>query len=255
MILTKSHRILAFAALAPLALGLAACKKDDAADSGQPAAASAPIAKIAPPAGKAWTDVVDANADGGVVMGNPNAPIKVIEYGSLSCPHCAKLAQDGFAKLTGDYVASGRVSLEFRSFAIHPVDVPLTMLVRCAPKESFFALAEQIYQNFEPVMNKVYDQAVQTKVQAAMSLPENQRFPAAADAMGLTEFFAARGIPVDQSHACLADFAKANEVAAHSDAYGKQGIDSTPTLFVNGAKITGNTWAELEAELQRAGAR
>lgn len=255
MILAKSPRLLALAALAPLALGLAGCKKDDAATGGEPTAESTPIAKIAAPASKAWADVVDTTKDGGVVIGNPNAPIKVIEYGSLSCPHCAKLAQEGFTKLTGDYIASGRVSLEFRSFAIHPVDVPLTMLVRCGPKESILPLAEQIYQNFDSVMAKVYDQAVQAKVQAAMSLPENQRFPAAADAMGLTEFFAARGISSDQSHACLADFAKANEVAAQSEAYGKQGVDSTPTLFINGSKIAGNTWAELEAALQRAGAR
>lgn len=246
---------LAFAAaIAPLVFGLTACKKDDAAAPG-PVAESTPLAKIAAPAGKAWAEMVEPSSDGGMVMGNPAAPIKLVEYGSLSCPHCARLAQEGFPKLTSDYVASGRVSLEYRSFAIHPIDVPMTMLVNCAPKESFFPLVEQIYGNFESLLGAAETQDALAKADKAMSLPENQRFIAVAAAQGLTPFFAARGISVDQSNTCLSNFAKANEVAAHSKAYGEAGVDSTPTLFINGSKVEGNTWAELEAALQRAGAR
>ena len=72
----------------PLALGLAACKKSDSTGS----SSGDPVAAVAPPAGKAWTDVVKATPEGGMVMGNPAAPIKLVEYGSLSCPHCAKFA-------------------------------------------------------------------------------------------------------------------------------------------------------------------
>ncbi len=242
------------AAIAPLVLGLAACKKDDAASSG-PVAESSPLAKVAAPAGKAWNDMVEPSADGGMVMGNPAAPIKLVEYGSLSCPHCARMAAEGFPKLTSDYVPSGRVSLEYRSFAIHPIDVPMTMLVNCAPKESFFPLVEQIYGNFDSLLGGAETKEALANADKAMSLPENQRFIAVAAAQGLTPFFAARGISVDQSNTCLSNFAKANEVAAHSKAYSDAGIDSTPTMFINGSKVEGNTWAEVEAALQRAGAR
>ena len=112
------HLFLALVA-APLALGLAACGKDKGADAGL---SGEPIAKIAPPAGKAWTDVVSKTPEGGYRMGNPDAPIKLVEYGSLSCPHCAHFAQEAFASLASDFVDSGRVSFEFRSFAIHPQD-------------------------------------------------------------------------------------------------------------------------------------
>ena len=247
-------RLAIAAIVAPLMLGLAACKKDDGATPA-PTAESSPLPKVAAPAGKAWTDVIDSTADGGTVMGNPNAPIKLVEYGSLSCPHCARLAQEGFAKLTGDYVSSGRVSFEYRSFAIHPIDVPMTMLVNCAPKESFFPLVEQIYGNFDTLLGGAETQEALANADKAMSLPENQRFIAVAAAQGLTPFFAARGISVDQSNTCLSNFAKANEVAAHSKKYGEAGIDSTPTLFINGGKVEGNTWPEIEAALQRAGAR
>lgn len=253
----SSHKIkrLVFAAVVvPLALGLAACQKSQG-EKNELAAATSALAKVAPPAGKAWTDVIDTTADGGVIMGNPNAPIKLIEYGSLSCPHCAKLAQDGFAKLTGEYVASGRVSLEFRSFAIHPQDVPLTVLAQCAGKETFFPLIEQVYANFDTMMERMQQPGAADAATRAMSLPNAQKFPGFADAMGMTEFFAARGVSVDQAHACLADSAKIQAVANNSEAWGKSGIDSTPTLLINTSKIEGNTWAELEAALQRAGAR
>ncbi|MEP6868019.1 MAG: thioredoxin domain-containing protein [Novosphingobium sp.] len=244
-------RLIFAAALLPLALGVAACKKDAPTTAAD--ATSAPVATVPPPAGKAWSDVVSTTPDGGYLMGNPNAPIKLIEYGSLSCPHCAKLAKDGFQTLVGTYVASGRVSFEYRSFVIHGIDVPLTLLAGCSGKEAFFPLVEQIYANQDDMLNKA--QAAGEQAEKAMALPENQRFVAASDAQGLTAFFAQRGISVDQAHMCLADFAKATQVAKNAETYGAAGVDSTPTLFINGSKIPGNTWDELSAALQRAGAR
>ena len=236
--------------LAP-ALLLAACTKADAPAAG-PAAGEA-AAAVAPPAGKAWADVVAATADGGMVMGNPKAPIRLLEYGSLSCPHCAKLAQDGAAALTEKYVNTGKVSWEFRSFAIHPQDVPLTMLVRCAPAEAFFPMVEQVYANFDALTKSTMDGA---KALGDLSkVPPQARFTTMADALGFTRFFSARGISVDQAHACLTNQAAAEKVAQEADNWGKQGISSTPTLLLNGAQTGINTWAELEPLLQKAGAR
>lgn len=245
-----AFRHFALAAALPLALGLAACGKQEDEAAGP---SSEPIARIAPPAGKAWEETVVKTADGGYHMGNPDAPIKLVEYGSLSCPGCARLAIDGFQKLTKDYVASGRVSFEFRSFAIHPQDVPLTVLAACGTPEAFIARAEQLYTNFDAVSAATQQGA--EKAQQAMQLPDNQRFVAIADAMGFTDFFAARGVAKDQAHSCLADINAASEIAARVEQYSKEGIDSTPTLVINGTKIAGNSWAELEAALQRAGAR
>ncbi|MEY2944054.1 MAG: hypothetical protein RLY97_2068 [Pseudomonadota bacterium] len=237
----------------PLALTLASCdKKPDSTAPVAPADGSA-IDKIAPPAGKTWPDVVAATADGGMLMGNPNAPIKLLEYGSLSCPHCAKFAQDGFRKLVDSYVTSGRVSYEFRSFAIHPQDVPLTVLARCSSPEAYFGLVEQVYINFES-MNEVMAKGIPAAT-AAQSLPPAQRFVALSDALGYTDFFAARGVSRDQAHACLANLTAAEKVAKDSEKYSTNGIESTPTIIINGSKSGVNTWAEIEPMLQRAGAR
>lgn len=250
--LRPRHLLLAFAA-APLALGLAACKKD--AETAAPA--GSPIAKIAAPAAQKWEDVVSATASGGMLMGNPQATIKLVEYGSLSCPHCARFAQEAMAPLKSEFVSSGRVSYEFRSFAIHPQDVPLTVLVRCAPKESFFPLLEQVYGNFEAMQTPLEDPAVQKAAQAASSLPPAQRYPALSDALKYTDFFAARGVSVDQAHACLANIQTATEVANHAKAYGEAGINSTPTMVLNGFQLPSeqSEWPKVAEALRAAGSR
>ncbi|HEX4847275.1 MAG TPA: thioredoxin domain-containing protein [Novosphingobium sp.] len=249
--MTIRRSLLAVAAL-PLALGLAACGAKEG--EGAPPKGEA-IAKIAPPAGKTWQDVIEETADGGMRMGNPEAPIKLIEYGSLTCPHCAKLSQEGFAPLVSNYVASGRVSFEFRSFAIHPQDVPLTVLARCSSKEAFFPLIEQVYTNFDAINAPFQDEAVLQRAQATMQLPPEQRWSAFADAVGYTQFFAARGVAVDQAKACLADLPKAKQVADHAQKYSADGITGTPALVLNGVKLDTNTWSGLEVALQNAGAR
>ncbi len=234
----------------PLALGLAACGKggDAAKPSGEP------MAKVAAPAGKEWSEVVSKTDEGGFRMGNPDAPIKLVEYGSLSCPHCAKFSLEGFQTLTKDFVGSGRVSYEYRSFAIHPIDIPMTMLVRCGAPESAFALIEQIYVGQPDLMAKATQN--EQKAQAAYQLPDKQRFVSVADAYGLTAFFSQRGIAVDQANACLGKIETATEIAKQSQDQGEEfKIEGTPTFLINGAKIEGNTWDVIKAQLENAGAR
>jgi protein-disulfide isomerase len=239
-----------FAPLALAIFALAACNKSSDSPS-----SSAVIKAIAPPAGTAWSDKVEATPEGGVRMGNPAAPIKLVEYGSLSCPHCAKLAEDGFPKLTGDYVKSGRVSYEFRSFVIHPQDVPLTLLAKCGSLETFFPLVEQIYKNFEAMEAPLQDPAVQQKANAAIQGPPEQRMTGLAEALGFTQFFSARGLTVDKAHACLADGAKVKALDALTQKYSSDGIESTPTLILNGEKLGTTDWADLDNALKAAGAR
>ena len=201
-----------------------------------PALNAAPPKKpaVAQGTGGNWGAMVQLTPAGTHVVGNPAAKVKLIEYVSYTCPHCAKLAQDGAAALTEKYVNTGKVSWEFRSFAIHPQDVPLTMLVRCGPAESYFPLVEQVYTNFDALSESTQKGAGKLGNMGAM--PPAQRFTLIADALGFTEFFAARGIARDQAHTCLANAAAAEKIAAESDAASKQGIDSTPTLLINGAK-------------------
>ena len=246
------HLLLAAVAV-PLALGLAACKKD-----GEGAApAGSALAKVAAPAGQKWEEVVTATATGGMMAGNPAAPIKLVEYGSLSCPHCARFAAEAMVPLMSEFVSSGRVSYEYRSFFIHQQDLPLTMLARCAPKENFFPLVEQIYANLSNFEKLVEDPAVQKAAQAASSLPPAQRLPALADALGFTSFFAARGVSVDQAHACLANIQNATTISNSFKTFAEAGIQQTPTMVINGFQIPAeqSEWPKIAEALRAAGAR
>lgn len=253
--MTTIRARLMLAAALPLALGLAACgKKDDAAAGGSPDVHSTPIAKIAAPAGKRWSDVVTKTAEGGYRMGNPDAPIKLVEFGALSCSHCAEFADKGSAKIRDDYVASGRVSYEFRPFMLNILDVPATLLATCGPVETTIPLADQFWA-WQPNMFTNID-AHKDQVQAATQLPPEKRFEAVADLTGMTDFFAARGISKDQAKACLTNTDAATKLASETQTYGdKYGITGTPTFYLNGKNIGSLTWEGLEPILQDAGAR
>jgi len=112
---------------------------------------------------------------------------------------------------------------------------------------------EQLYTNQPAVMTRA--QKGDAQAQAASILPPDKRFVGLSDAMGFTDFFSARGVSVDQAHACLANPANAERVAKDAQAFSDQGVDSTPTLMINGIKTDATNWAELEPMLQKAGAR
>jgi protein-disulfide isomerase len=76
-------------------------------------AAAAPK-RSAAPAARDWTRTVSATPEGGYRVGNPAAAVKLVEYGSLTCNHCATFAKEGMPPLLSRHVRTGRVSYEFR---------------------------------------------------------------------------------------------------------------------------------------------
>jgi protein-disulfide isomerase len=247
----SSLRRLAFAfCAAPLALGLAAC---GSTEEGVPQGEV--VAKVAPPAGQQWNDVVAITPEGGWLAGNPEAPIRLVEYGSLTCPACANFSVTGMQQLRDDYVNSGRVSYELRSVPLHgTIDLVMTRLLECAPKEAAHPLAEQLWANNAPVLQAA--QANPAALEQALGLPENQRFVAYAQASGLLDFFAARGISSDQATQCLSNYAAIQDLANRLQAQNeKDAITGTPTFFINGSRIEDIDWPSIQAALQRAGAR
>lgn len=252
MSLRQFHRVALAAMMLPLALGLAACSKGNEETAGL---SGEPIAKTAPPAGKAWADMVTKTPEGGFRMGNPEAPIKLVEYGSLTCSHCAEFSEQGSAALRDEFIASGRVSYEFRNFVRDPIDLTAALLTRCGAPESYFALTEQVFANQQAMLTRA-QAAGEPAYTAAMGQPDGKRYAALAELTGLSEFFAARGIAKDQANACLANAGEAQNLAKLTQAQGEQfKIEGTPTFLVNGANIGSMGWAELRAKLQTMGAR
>ena len=251
---SAAHKFSLALAIAPLALGLAACKQDAPADGTAPSAASTPLANVAPLASKAWADLITATPEGGFRMGNPDAAVKIVEYGSLTCPHCAEFSEKGSATIRDKWVASGRVSYEFRQFVRDALDVTLGLLTRCGPPETYIGLTEQVFASQVELFTSLQSKEAQMK--AAMAAPDNQRFMAVADAAGLIPFFAARGVAVDQAKTCLARTDTATMMAKNTEAQSTQyEISGTPTFLFNGAKADMNTWEEVKARVENMGVR
>jgi protein-disulfide isomerase len=243
------RRIALLTAAAPLALALAACgdSAEDAAPTGEA------LAPIAAPAGTSWIETAAETPEGGFVIGNPNAPIKLVEYASHTCHVCAEFSQKGAAGMD-EYVGTGVVSYEIRNLIRDPVDLTIAMLARCGSPQAFHPLANQAWQNFDPLMQTV--QANAAALEQASRAPEAQRFQAIAEASGLLDFFAARGISRDQATQCLADTGKAQRIAEASQSQAEElQIMGTPSFFINGRKVEPTSWAALEPLLQAAGAR
>ena len=253
--MTKLRKI-AFATLAaPLALGLAACGSEETEGAPQ----GEPVAAVPAPEGQSWESVVTYNDRGGYMMGNPDAPIKLVEYGSLTCPGCAQFSVDGSRPLIEKYINTGKVQFEFRSFIIHgPLDMALTAMIGCGAPETAIPLADQVWANLPQIQQQAY--ADQGSLERSLTLPENQRFVAFADVAGLYDFFAARGLSEEQAKTCLADFGKLEKYAELSQSYSQDDkVTGTPTFELNGNRLTltpsERSWPQVEAALQRAGAR
>lgn len=239
-------------AVAPLALGLAACSKGS--ESGNAAKGEA-VANVAAPAGKAWADMVTKTPEGGYLLGNPEAPIKLVEFGALSCSHCAEFSEKSSAELRDKFVASGRVSYELRLFMLNALDMPAALLVTCAAPEAVPGLSEQFWA-WQPTMFENLQKAGDAQMQAIQAQQPPASFVSLAKASGMDQFITARGVAADQASTCLADTKKATELAQQTqDASAKYEITGTPTFMINGDKVTGNTWAEIKTLLEQRGAR
>ena len=233
-------------------LTLAACGSDEAADG--TVSESAPVAAVPAPAGQAWSEMAAITPEGGVVAGNPNAPIKLVEYASHTCGHCAEFAEASSEPLRTKYLDTGKVSYEIRNQIHDPIDLTFAVLARCAGPQAFHALAEQGWGNLSGFFEKA--RANPAAFEAAAQAQGAARFDGIANAAGLYEFFAQRGVSQDQARTCLAKTETATQIAANSDKQSKElNVTGTPTFFINGANVGTQTWATLEPMLQKAGAR
>lgn len=247
----SGRRALAIGLTAPLALALAACGGDVDEEGGLGGDA---IAAIDAPDGTTWNETVTISDEGGYVLGNPDAPLKLVEYASHTCGACAQFSATAKPSLKADYVSTGVVSFEQRNLVRDPIDLAIATLVRCGQKENMQPLSDQAWGSLEGIFQSVQQNAAQ--YEASGNLPVEERFIVIGEAAGLIDFFSARGLSADQARTCLADSDKIEAIAnASSEQAAELGVQSTPTFFLNGRVLEERSWNQLEPILQRAGAR
>ncbi|RHW18580.1 DsbA family protein [Sphingomonas gilva] len=214
---------------------------------------AAPVANVAAPAGTNWVETVNVSPEGGYVMGNPNAPIKLVEFGSRTCHVCAAFEEEGVAPLKEKYISTGKLSYEFRDFLRNPIDIAGALIASCNGTAPFFPLTEQMMKGQEEILAKAQtlDQAASQRIAV---LPPAQQFTAYAEAVGLIDWAKQRGVAEPKLRQCLADTAKADAlVAATTKASEEFEIQGTPTFLINGRKVDGTSWAQIEPQLKAAG--
>jgi protein-disulfide isomerase len=165
------------------------------------------------------------------VLGKPDAPITIIEYSSLTCPHCAKFHADTLPQLKKEWLDTGKAKLVMRDFVWDPLAQAAAMIAHCSG-DRYFAFVDTFFHS-----QKNWMQANQP-----------------VDALkGIARLGGMSGEQVDQ---CLQNRALLGEIMMRKDEGEKQyGIDSTPSFIINGKMVTGEkdyaTFAKMLSEAKK----
>ena len=241
----------AFLACAAAIVALAGCKKNDQGNvtSSEPVK----LEQVAPPPGGDWAQVVNATS-AGFMMGNPNAKVKLVEIGALTCPHCREFDEKGVPALVDKYVKSGQVSWEFRPYLLHGLDLPAVLIATCNGSKSFFPLMKALYDDQEKWIGNV-QAAPEAQQEQVQNLPINQQFIALAKLAGLQDWAAARGVAQAKSNQCLSNEKEINRLVQVSGDVTNQfpSFEGTPSFVINGTMLEKTaTWDKLQPQLDAA---
>jgi protein-disulfide isomerase len=195
-------------------------------------------------------DTVVAKTDFGHRVGNPDAKVKLVEFFSYTCPHCAEFAQQGEGAIKIGYLAPGKVSVEYRHLIRDPVDLTVGMLVNCGATGRFpgnhaaFILGQSRW--IGPLARPTQAQTTRWRTAGAAG-----RRAIAGD-FGFYAIMERRGYRRTDVDRCLADEAMANRLAQISAReWDRPGIDATPSFAINGIVMPGtHTWAALSRQLE-----
>ena len=212
------------------------------------------VAAIAAAAGAApttigWNQVVGLGADGSHVLGNPAAPVKLTEYISYTCPHCAQFTRESEGPLRIGYISTGKVSLEVRHLLRDPIDLTVAMLANCGPKEKFF-LNHSAFMRSQATWMKPLLEASQAQKQRWITGTLAQRNQAIASDFHLYAIMQSRGYDRIATDRCLADAALAQRLGKQAQQGYSLGVRSTPAFTINGQLLANTSeWSELRPQI------
>jgi protein-disulfide isomerase len=164
-----------------------------------------------------------------MALGSAKAPITIIEYASMTCPHCAAFEQNVFPMLRSKYIDAGKVRFVFREFPLDIQAAAASMLARCAAggdAAKYFATIELLFKQQDQLMQQTKDTLKLIGLQAGMNEQEVE--------------------------ACGKDQGLLDKISADRDfAYQTLKVDATPTFFVNGERLKGAmSFEELDKKIR-----
>ncbi len=169
---------------------------------------------------------VDTSSIVDMSLGNPDAPVTVVEYASYTCPHCARFHEGPFKQLKTDYIDTGKINFVYREVYFDRYGLWASMIARCAGSpDAFFGMSDLIYEG----------QSTWARAQDPAAIVDELR------KIGLLA-----GLDADTMEACLQDGEKAQTLVAwYQENATADGIDSTPSFVINGQKYTNMSYSEM----------
>ena len=211
-----AHACICFAAILTAFLAVAPAVAQAPASPGPTPAPSPPVAAPATPTMAPIDQLMAPAALPDVVQGAPDAPVTLIEYASATCTHCAAFHDNVFPALKTKYIDPGKVKFILREFPLDPLATGAFMLARCAGPEKRNSIVDQLF--------------TQQKTWAFVDKPIE----------ALLELVKQSGMSQVDFETCLKNQELMDQVTQTRDrAAEKFNVDSTPTFFLNGRKMTG----------------
>ena len=212
-------KTLALAAAAAFALGAAAIHAPTSTASALGLAAQAADVETSP----------SGMALGVFTLGDENAPVTVIEYASLTCPHCASFQRDVFGGIKRDYIDSGKIRYEFREVYFDRFGLAAAQVARCAGPERYFGLIDLLLSRQDD-WTRADDPAEKLKTMGRQV-----------------------GMSAEQIDACIADEDGARALVTMYQGFRNDPrLTGTPTLIVGEDKVENPTLANLSAAIDAA---
>jgi protein-disulfide isomerase len=166
-----------------------------------------------------------------ISLGNADAPFVIVEYASMTCPHCAAFYNEVFPQVKEKYIDTGKARFIFREFPLDALAARASMLARCAGEDRFYPMLDGLFET-----------------QETWAVPEEGKEKLALIAKQA-------GFSQETYDKCVNDtelFQKI--VAARKKAHEEFGIDATPTFFVNGKRLKGVGIDAFDAAIEGTGA-
>ena len=160
--------------------------------------------------------------------GSPDAPIVLIEYASLTCPHCAAFHREGYPLLK-PFIEAGQLAYVHRDFPLDGVAYRAALAARCLQGQAYFAAIDALYEN-----------------------QRDWRGGGSEDELAV-EISSLTGQSVEEYKACVGDQTNQQTIIErYNTAVEDLGVDGTPRIFINGDPFTPRGgWTEIEAEIER----
>ncbi|WP_157220032.1 thioredoxin domain-containing protein [Flavisphingomonas formosensis] len=199
-----------------------------------------------------WTSSFSISPAGGFVMGNPKAPVRLVEFASLTCPHCAAFSAEGAPALRANYIAKGLVSYEVRPLTRDRMDLVAFLLARCGGPPIFFPALDTLFAHQADWLEKAASAESSFYVRLE-SLPPEQMLPELAKSAGLDAIMLKQGVDARRQQACLVDKGAQQQLAGMKTQAEALDVQGTPGFLINGALVRDVAgWGALEPALRKA---